>query len=107
MATPPSPRDESNPTLRELRRQVGFLTVLSQYRLHTCIVATLVAKPYGIPLEVIERLIRIADIASISRRCYGSQNRIDFEYETAADILFLTEDLFDWYATEKGEHVLT
>lgn len=106
--SPPSPNDEKNPTISELRRSVGYLSLLKQYSLHTNITTILSEKPYEIPCQIIEQLIRINDVASICRRCFtepkfvpstseSAKPLIRFDSSVAKNILNLTFELVLWY----------
>jgi hypothetical protein len=90
---PPSPRDNSYPTKLELRRLVGYISILSKYQSSTNIVCVLTEEPYSIPRRIIDQLIRIADIASVSRRCDESQD-IRFGRHVALDLMQLADDLY-------------
>ena len=69
--SPPVPNDdEMNANLCELRRQIGYLPLLSQYESQTDIVNVLMGEPYRMPDRLIERLIRIANLASILSTMY-------------------------------------
>ena len=105
---PPSPQDDKNPTIRELRRLVGYTSLLRQYQSQTNIVTILSEKPYEIPLSIINRLIQLDDIASISRRCgmgpflpscrdanYNAD--ICFEHNALLDVAELLRELHLWH----------
>lgn len=68
--SPPVPNDEMNANLCELRRQIGYLPLLSQYKSQTDIVNVFMGEPYRMPDRLIERLIRIANMASILSTMY-------------------------------------
>lgn len=105
---PPLPLDVENPTFFELRRMVGYLPLLSQYQYQTIIVTLLKEKPYDLPRALIDRLIHIADIASICRRCcirprgilteeHGLRRCVEFDINIASDIIALANDFSCWY----------
>ena len=107
---PPQPRDVKHPTICELRRLVGYTSVLSQYQFQTEIVAILSDQPYHMPRILIDKLINISDIASTCRRCcinnpYLSSTMNDedtsfvvrFDFTAATDIIALVDSLRDWY----------
>jgi ankyrin repeat protein len=107
----PSFRDKSTPTLCELRRSVGYSTVLSQNQSLTNIVSILEDTPYHMPRHIIDRLILMADVASICRRCciepYQStlmrsdiQSGIHFDSSATDDIIDLIYSLKNWYETQ-------
>jgi hypothetical protein len=104
----PSFRDKSNPTLCELRRSVGYSSVLCQNQSLTDIVSILENAPYHMPRQIIDKLILIHDVASICRRCctvtYRStlmQNQtppiVNFHVSTKYDIIALVRSLRRWY----------
>jgi hypothetical protein len=68
-AKPPAPYDENHPTIRELRRLVGYTSLLRQYQSQTNITTVLTEKPYGMPRWIVDQLIQLADIASLLHRC--------------------------------------
>ena len=107
--SPPVPNDEMNANLCELRRQIGYLPLLSQYESQTDIVNVLMGEPYRMPDRLIERLIRIADLASICQRCmiapeHSSSshqsgrkcNCIAFDASAAFDVYCLVSDLLNF-----------
>jgi hypothetical protein len=106
-AFPPSPQDKKHPTIRELRRVVGYSMVLNKYESQTNIVSILLEEPYKMTQKIIDQVIRIADLASICRRCCiepclpfrmstSFLPAVKFEADAALDILVLTRDLEDW-----------
>lgn len=98
-APAPSPRDIKNPTLTELRRLVGYSSLLNQYQSTTNIVSILLEQPYGMPRETINKLIQIADFASLCRRCMKT-NGIQFDSDVASDIIALADELYWWTKVE-------
>lgn len=66
---PPSPQDETNPTICELRRLAGYLPLISKYQSSTDIIAILTGEPYCIDPFLVQKLLLFADVASICRRC--------------------------------------
>jgi hypothetical protein len=115
-AIPPEPQDKDNPTITEMRRQVGYLPLLNQYQLQTDIVSILLEAPYRLPLKLMNQLLRTADIASICRRCCilptqthtlttipptNDKHAINFEANAAMDILMLASRLCSWYWRER------
>jgi ankyrin repeat protein len=99
-AMPPPPQDPAHPTIYEMRRQVGYLSLLAQYQSQFNLLAVLTATPYRLPQHLLQRLIRMADIASIARRC-GDQNSVRFEAHAAMDIIQLASRLCSWYSWER------
>ena len=55
--------------------------------------SVLTKEPYSIPRRIIDQLIRIDDIASVSRRCDESQD-IRFGRHVALDLVQLSDDLY-------------
>ena len=113
---PPRPRDENNPSICELRRQVGYLPLLHQYQSHTTIAEILMQNPYRMPEYFLRGLIHVADVASICRRCclwedlspsppaatpISSNPAVQFSSETAESISELARNLSYWYRNER------
>jgi hypothetical protein len=92
---PPLPLNVRQPTIAEQRRLVGYTSLLSKYESNTNIVSILLHQPYQMPRRIIDKLIRIADIASLCRRCDDHQT-IDFGKDTASDVIALADDLYSW-----------
>jgi hypothetical protein len=93
---PPKPHDEDHPTMRELRRWVGYTSLLRQYQSQTNIVTVLAEKPYGMPSSIIDQLIQLADMASLCRRCcIGPHQPSCHDANFHADILFDQNALLD------------
>ena len=122
-SVPPRPQDELNPSICEMRRQVGYLPLLKKYQSHTKIVKVLMDKPYYMSDDIIYQLIQAADIASICRRsCIEplfapslpvavvpprndanvaqSHQIVHFQPNTALRIIGLAFDLSSWYNSE-------
>jgi hypothetical protein len=114
--SPLEARSIKNPSILVSRRQIGYLSLLSEYQNHTDIVSILAGKPYLLPKRIICQLIRIADIASICRRlcsrptflsqekakdCHG----IDFDTRIASNILSLAYELYRWHV-ERDENII-
>lgn len=114
---PPTPRDERNPTIRALRRQVGYLSLLKRYQVHSPILNILMGKPYHMSFELIRQLMLLEDVASICRRCccmdsllvpQNDDNNVTllspivhFQPHAALAIITLASDLSEWYYSER------
>jgi hypothetical protein len=111
---PPPPQDGKNPTLCELRRQAGYLPLLSKNESGTNIVSILMDEPYGIPRPIMQRLMHMSDVASLCRRCCVEANpsmalgiephnnavisyAVNFQPIVASDIVELTNRFCFWY----------
>ena len=100
----PVPCDEKRPSIRELRRFAGYLSLLSQHQFTTNILTVLSEEPYSLPHSSLKQLIRIADMASLCRRCVESRGSIEgyciaFDEEVATDLCDLADELLSWCVT--------
>jgi hypothetical protein len=112
---PPSPtHDGNNSTLCALRRRMGYLPLLNICEFGSNIVSILMNEPYCIPIRILQRLIRMADVASLCRRSciesnpstvFGTEPHnhavishvVQFEPVVATDILDLTKRFYRWH----------
>jgi ankyrin repeat protein len=98
-AIPPPPQDPAHPTIHEMRRKVGYLPLMAQYMSQSKLQVVLTEPPYRMPQHLLQQLILISDIASISRRC-GGEHSVYFEANAAVDIITLASWLCSWYRQE-------
>jgi hypothetical protein len=94
------PQDPARPSLVELRRQMGYLQLLSHYKLPR-LGQLLTAPPFNVPPIMVQQLITINDIQSLVRRM-GSRG-VNFDPPVALDIIMLTSRLCSWFSREREE----
>jgi uncharacterized protein len=93
-ATNPRPRDAAHPTRIELRRQIGYLRLLSKYY-RSLGMEVLAEPPYCMPQPLLQQLCRVADLESLSRRMQG--HGVHFNAQVATDLMLLARRLTAWH----------
>lgn len=99
-STMSNPRSKSQMTRVELRRQAGYMTLLARNVLKLGRDG-LVCAPYFMPVQWIQQLARIADLASLSRRMDG--RGVHFDAGVATDIMVLARRLSQWQSDRHRE----
>ena len=94
----PSPRDRDKPTSLELRRQVGYLSLLARHHHHTALGRILAEPPYLLPASMVQQLVRVSDVASLSRRM---RTGVHFDATVAMDMIMLASRLSSWHCRER------
>lgn len=97
-ATVPAPSSEP-PSAVEMRRQVGFLQILSNRA--PILRCALENPPFHMPTVLIQQLITTSDIQSLVRRM-GSRG-VHFESTVAMDLIMLVSRLLSWYSSARED----
>lgn len=98
-ATCPPPRNMDQPTFCELRRHAGLLQILSHRP--PLLESILTKQPYKMPQGLLEKLCKVADVASLTRRMGG--RGVHFDVALAMDMVMLASQLCSWYWRERDE----
>ena len=95
----PPPRNLDHPTFVELRRHAGFYQILSNHP--PLLNSVLTGPPFNMPHAILEKLCKVADVASLTRRMGGSG--VHFDVTAAMDMVMLASQLCSWYWRERDE----